>query len=183
MAYLNLLNSFIIDRETHINLFKLKPLERIDNLKIKLMSLAMQQAGIEREIKELQEQEKDKDRYTWEKCFTGTGCYIGSDSKIVQVGTHPTLINHKNICYSNSAAKSMLAMAQLSHIIAVANGDWVADWEMSNQNKCCIERYRSQIVFNDHWGHYRFLAFASNKISREVLAQNERLIKDYLMID
>lgn len=110
------------------------------------------------------------------------------DRDSVFQSTHPFCerINNdrsRNIAYSERVAKSMLAMAQLSHIIAKANGDWVADWKDESQKKSTIVRVNNEIRAGNSYYSYSFLAFKSPEIRALVFEQNENLINDFYLLD
>lgn len=131
--------------------------ERSRDLKLQAQELNERQTEVDREIIKLEKEEKEKQIFTWENCFTGKGVYISNDS--VFQSTHPFCerINNdrsRNIAYSERVAKSMLAMAQLSHIIAKANGDWVADWKDESQKKSTIVRVNNEIRAGNSYYSY-----------------------------
>jgi hypothetical protein len=137
--------------------------------------------------KKIQELEKTipkpDDQYTWEKCFSGEGWWIFDDGKIIFNRGLSVSVETIDVAHSEKVAKKMLATAQLSHIIAKANENWVADWSDIGESKYVIERMDTEVVCSQYSSHYMFLAFKTSEIAFAVYEQNERLIRDYFMMD
>lgn len=93
--------------------------------------------------------------------------------------------SNKNVFLTQKQAKSALAFAQLTHIMekVYRDYDWRQDWEDGTQPKCCIHRYRNETFYDTGTSTYSFLAFPDWDVLKTVFFQNERLIRDYLMID
>ena len=117
---------------------------------------------------------------TWEKCFSGEGWFITYDQLIKEATDFDKKLIQKILFATEKQALSAIAKARLSHIIAKANGDWVADWEQVLQDKYSIGRRRNKIVvLNEYNTDYEFLAFKDSETRDRVLEQNEELIKQY----
>lgn len=91
-----------------------------------------------------------------------------------------------NLFASKKQAKSALAMAQISQIMANDErfGGIITDEEWSNSRiqKYCIVRIGKKPIFHAFEGTYNFLAFHTS-IQRDLfLAENEDLVRDYLML-
>lgn len=97
----------------------------------------------------------------------------------------------KNVFATEKQAKSALAMAQISQIMAnderFGGAITEKEWENQNIQKYCIVRtlvklvstYYSHVYFTD----FQFLAFHT-EVQRDLfLQENLQLVKDYLMID
>lgn len=80
-------------------------------------------------------------------------------------------------------AKSALAMAQLSQLMAVYNDGWEPDWNDNAQMKFGLERDSYRILSNYYCSTYYFLAFKSAELRDKFLKNFEPLIKEYFMID
>lgn len=95
--------------------------------------------------------------------------------------------DRKNIASSRKVAKSMLAMAMISQLMPYYGGAITdEEWRNTTSNKFTIERDCSesnQIKYDTHQFMYYFLAFHTEEQRDEFLKYNERLVKDYLMID
>lgn len=111
---------------------------------------------------------------------------------------HDSIIQYAPSCYNNDfnnnifatekQAKSALAMAQISQIMANDKrfGGAVTDEEWCNilMNKFVIYRTYNKIKNNYFYGtEYYFLAFHTAEQRDLFLEENEDLVKDYLMID
>lgn len=92
-----------------------------------------------------------------------------------------------NIFATEKQAKSALAMARISQIMANDErfGGTVTDeeWENNNIYKYSIIRDGNQIVTDTFFTIYIFLAFHTTEQRYLFLEENEQLVKDYLMID
>ena len=92
-----------------------------------------------------------------------------------------------NIFATEKQAKSALAMAQISQIMANDErfGGVVTDEEWGNENKVkyIIDRYTNGIEIISSISTYFFLAFHTEEQRDLFLKENEDLIKQYLMID
>ena len=112
------------------------------------------------------------------------GYWIGTDSCIyyLSVGTYKN-----NVFYTKIQAKSALAMAQISQIMANDErfGGPVTDkeWNNGSLSKYCIERIEDTIHTFTTWMNYQFLAFHTKEQCDLFLEENEDLVKDYLMIE
>ena len=91
-----------------------------------------------------------------------------------------------NIFATKKQAKSALAMAQISQIMAnderfggvITDAEWLQDFF-----KYAITRVSSMIVKGCYTTNYKFLAFHTQEQRNLFLKENEDLVKDYLMID
>ena len=94
--------------------------------------------------------------------------------------------NH-NIFATEKQAKSALAMAQISQIMAndARFGGPVTDeeWKSITSSKYTIERRNNKIQTCSCCNSYSFLSFHTSEQRNLFLEENEDLIKDYLMID
>lgn len=115
------------------------------------------------------------------------GFFVHSgDSEVKEAAKTRNVHNCKCLFATEKQAKSALAMAQISQIMANDKrfGGVVTDeeWEDKNKVKWCLQRFRSEIE-QDKWsGQYRFLAFHTSEQRELFLKENEDLVKDYLMI-
>lgn len=115
------------------------------------------------------------------------GYYITEHSSIVNA-VCTSISSNNNVFVSKKQAKSALAMAQISQIMAndPQFGGVVTDEEQANKNiwKYSINRNGNKIetYYGTH-GIDHFLSFHSEKQCDLFLEENEDLVKDYLMID
>jgi len=112
------------------------------------------------------------------------GYVITANSEITK---RPKLFNgkydQKNLFTTEKIAKSALAMAQLSQLMAVYNDGWEADWNNGQKAKYIIKRQKCAIQVTYFYDGYHFLAFKSAELRDEFLKNFESLIKEYFMID
>jgi len=92
--------------------------------------------------------------------------------------------NNKGIFATKKQAKSALAMAQLSQLMAVYNDGWEFDPDGSEKNAgYAITRQTNKIGKDMFFAGYGFLAFKTAELRDEFLKNFEPLIKEYFMID
>lgn len=113
-----------------------------------------------------------------------SGYFISSaDSKIIKYGKATCKESHQNVASSEKVAKSMLAMAMISQLMPYYGGAITdKEWEDDSKIKYTIGRFKYRLEglsFNT----YYFLAFHTKEQRDDFLKYNERLVKDYLMID
>lgn len=118
---------------------------------------------------------------------TFNGFYIGHECSIIPVTKYRNVVRNHNIFATEKQAKSALAMAQISQIMANDErfGGVVTDEEWNNQNtiKYIIERQNYNIKKTSAIACYSFLAFHTLKQCKLFFEENIDLVKDYLMID
>ena len=114
------------------------------------------------------------------------GYYINDCSKIVKTSCGNNLFNY-NVFATEKQAKSALAMAQISQIMANDErfGGVVTDeeWNSGESLLYVIERYKNEITTSNCYHGYNFLAFHTREQRDLFLKENKDLVKDYLMID
>lgn len=89
----------------------------------------------------------------------------------------------KRVAASEKVAKSMLAMAMISQLMPYYGGA-ISDEEWTNsKTKYVIVKISNEIQKDDFFRKYHFLAFHTREQRDDFLKYNERLVKDYLMID
>jgi len=154
------------------------PEKELENL------IALQKIGEERILLLTEQIEKQKNTpLNWENCFQEQGFYINNTSEIIGIDVKENRnVNNKNVFRAEKEAKSALAMAQLSHIIWVANGCEELNWSDAFTSKYVISRVSNRIDMDFFDNSYRFLAFKTSVIRDKVYEENKQLIHDYLMI-
>lgn len=120
------------------------------------------------------------------------GYYIDIDSAILSMGEVPlhlkkNVANNHNVFATEKQAKSAVAMARISQLMANDErfGGVVTDEEWKNNKlvKCVIYRSQGAIARKEPIGEYHFLAFHTAKQRDLFLRENEQLIKDFLIVD
>ena len=114
------------------------------------------------------------------------GYYIKSDADVVGVkGMYNTKTAY-NVFSTEKQAKSALAMARISQIMANDKrfGGIITDEEWKNDDitKYCIRRFCNTIKRDFYYYVYCFLAFHTEEQRNLFLEENEDLVKDYLML-
>lgn len=94
------------------------------------------------------------------------------------------LSSNRLISSSEKVAKSMLAMAMISQLMPYYGGEITKEeWDDTFTNKYCLINFENNIEKYTAFRNNRFLAFHTEKQRNEFLKYNERLVKDYLMIE
>ena len=115
------------------------------------------------------------------------GYYIDNDSSIHINITEVNDKRNHNMFATKKQAKSALAMARISQIMAnderfggiITNEEWRDDSNM----KYIIDRFKNIVSIDVTTTLYCFLAFHTNNQRYLFMKENMDLIKDYLMID
>lgn len=128
--------------------------------------------------------EKSKLPTKWEDLKEVNGYYL-TDVGSIQKCVSPKIArsDFKHRFATEKQAKSALAMAQLSQLMAIYNDGWEADWNNTNETKYVI-RANNNILFSDYYSTIvNFLAFKSAAVRNEFMKNFKSLIKEYFMID
>ena len=144
------------------------------NIKIDITTAQRWAEGTDKELKELAlqtfpELAKKQLPKKWEDLKEIQGYYVTQNSKISTPLSNLVLIEKHNIFATHNQAKSAIAMAKLSQLIAVYNGDWVADWKNLNQNKYCIVSDGKCLSIFKYLMIKEFLAFKDMETAEEFL--------------
>ena len=114
-----------------------------------------------------------------------SGFYITNQSDIFSVKGMALNFN-RLISSSEKVAKSMLAMAMISQLMPYYGGRITdKEWRIPYDHviKYTIIRKNGEMQKDFTWTDFTFLAFHTEDQRDEFLKYNERLVKDYLMID
>jgi len=106
------------------------------------------------------------------------GFFIHNDSIVRNSATFTTAPSNKNIYVTENQAKSAIAMAKLSQLMSVYNGDWVADWNNPNQIKWCIF-FKRGLTINPFGLSKQFLAFKDMETAKEFFTNFKEDIEIY----
>ena len=121
---------------------------------------------------------------SWEDAFLGkriSGHYINIDGDIVAAICGNYTKKDRNIFLKVGQAKSILAYAQLTQLMALPcyNGDWEADWENGYQSKYVIVRKGNRIEKNTQYRYYEEMAFKSPEIRDIFFDKYQDLLQTY----
>jgi hypothetical protein len=107
----------------------------------------------------------------WEDVFWAKPI-SGFDIKLYNSDIRSATSREKALFKTEKQAASSLAYAQLTQLMALPcyNGDWTPCWN-SDQIKYCIVRYDDEIVVDEMFHNFEFLAFKS-KEARDVFLEN-----------
>ena len=110
--------------------------------------------------------------------FRSKDCQIGEINRYWAFGS-----NEKNLFIDSKHAKSALAMAQISQLIPYFGGI-ITDEEWYNESiKYTIEKYMNGMIKDSTVYCYHLLSFHTAEQRDNFLKYNQRLVKDYLMLD
>lgn len=132
--------------------------------------------------KELEKPEFPK---KWNDLEKVDGYFIGQHGAIVKSHTNWEINSGtaRTIFATEKQAKSALAMAQLSQLMKVYNGDWEQPSPQITIDRFVLVLESGKIrsyVFNNS---YHFLTFKTDELRNKFLKNFEPLIKEYFMID
>ena len=125
---------------------------------------------------------------TWEdligKCVPRGSAYIANDCQIGEINRYWAFgSNEKNLFIDSKHAKSALAMAQISQLLPYFGGR-ITDEEWYNESrKYTIEKCMNRMIKDSTISCYYLLSFHTAEQRDNFLKFNERLVKDYLMLD
>jgi hypothetical protein len=143
-------------------------------IKIDITTAQRWAEGTDNELKELAlqtfpELRKKQLPKSWEELNEIKGYYVSEGSEIKFAQKYTKYSEHYNVFKTENQAKSSIAMAKLSQVMAVYNGDWVADWENPNEMKYCIQSKSNAINISYFQITKHFLAFKDRETAEEFL--------------
>jgi len=143
--------------------------------------------GDERDLVIVEEIE-EPERWSEDEDAMGEGWYFDGDS-VIRSSAQEFLNDDYNSKFfaTEKQAKSARAMARISQLMAHDEryGGVVTDeeWKNGNIKKYVIQRKLCNLERSCYCWTYYFLAFHTPEQCNLFLKENERLVKDYLMID
>ena len=141
---------------------------------------------LEKEVQELRKlvESSEQEVKVWEDLKNVGGYYITTNSHIQYLEISYVESCNRNNFLTEKQAKSALAMAQISQLMPYYGGEITdKEWDDNNIVKYVIKRMYNRIDLDNYYTIYHFLAFHTLEQRDEFLKNNERLVKDYLMID
>lgn len=112
------------------------------------------------------------------------GYWISTFCNINYVSPSAAVPDSTDIAASEKVAKRMLAAAMISQLMPYYGGAITdKEWKDGSTDKYTIYRYAEEVNFDSSISLHRFLAFHTAEQRAEFLKYNERLVKDYLMLD
>lgn len=120
----------------------------------------------------------------WEDISTLKGYFIDINSRIKVIGTPLAADTNKNIALTERHCKKILAIAQISQLMPYYGGGITdKEWGNSFMIKYAINRMHNHLLVDEALTNYRFLAFHTKEQRNDFLQYNERLVRDYYMMD
>lgn len=115
------------------------------------------------------------------------GYYVATEADIQETDLVFNTNNNYNVFATEKQAKSALAMARISQIMAnderfggvITDKEWV---KPTNCGKYTISRIGNDFYCGYSYNAYHFLAFHTPQQRELFLQENEDLVRDYLMI-
>ena len=156
------------------------------NVKISLETAQRWHTGTDKELKELAlqtypELAKKELPKSWEDLEKIRGYFInGLDSYISFCYDKMHKNSSLRVFATEKQAKSALAMAKLSQVMAVYNDGWVSDWNDATQPKFCIfmEEGKKLVVGCFH-NQKQFIAIKTDSLAKEFLENFREDIEIY----
>jgi len=153
-------------------------------VEISLKTATRWYSGQDAELKELALQTypelKKELPKSWEELKKIQGWIIDEDdSEIEKTLFVSAYVDNQNIFKTENQAKSALAMAKLSQLMAVYNDGWAADYNNEDQEKYVIVKFRNKIQVNKGGLYKEFLTFKSEKLAYEFLKNFRKEIETY----
>jgi len=125
-------------------------------------------------------------RNEWERKILGKMVrgYFIYDSEIKKSNELPFQKEDKDLYNTEKQAKSALAYAQLTQLMALPeyNGDWVADWS-EDKYKWCVYRCSLGIEVGSYSRVYFPIAFKSKEVAERFMENNLDLLKQFNEMD
>lgn len=129
----------------------------------------------------------EKKRFIDDRYITFNGYWITENSTIKFNSCSSNTEYNYNVFATGKQAKSALAMARISQIMANDRrfGGAITDeeWNDRIRDKYVINRKNNEICTESFCNFYHFLAFHTKEQCNLFLKENKDLIKYYLMID
>ena len=124
---------------------------------------------------------------SWEDAFIGNpirGYWVNSASD-VKMAKREAVANDRNVFKTEKQAKSALAYAQITQLMALScyNGDWTPDWENGLFDKYSLIRKDNTIELILRSDTFSPITFKSKDAQESFLKNHEDLLKQYFQMD
>ena len=124
---------------------------------------------------------------SWEDAFIGShicGYWVNSASDI-RMADRGALSNDKNVFKNEKQAKSSLAYAQITQLMALPcyNGDWTPDWGNGLFDKYALIRTNNAIEPFLRCDMFSIITFKSKEAQESFLKNHEDLLRQYFQMD
>jgi len=116
----------------------------------------------------------------WEDLEVIKGWYVTTNSGISESDTRP-IDGNQNVFKKKTQAEGVLAMAQLSQLMADVNGEWTPDWEYDTI-KYVIWKCGNQTIRSLCTSTADFLAFPTEEIRDQFYDDHIELINEFFKI-
>lgn len=110
---------------------------------------------------------------SWEELGEIKGYYVSSASYIHPINKTDQNGDQRNVFDTKEQAEASIALAQLSQLKKVYNGDWTADWSNIEQSKYCIQFDTGFIRTSELNFSEKFLSFKDTE-TRDLFLENFR---------
>ena len=125
---------------------------------------------------------------SWEDAFIGNpirGYWVNSASDIIRMDDRAAVSADKNVFKTEKQAKSALAYAQITQLMALHcyNGDWTPDWENGLFDKYSLIRKDNAIELILRSDTFSPITFKSKEAQESFLKNHEDLLRQYFQMD
>ena len=158
------------------------------NIKVSLDTAKEWYNGSDKTLKQLalqayKEEELKKVVKVWEDLVDIDKPFINAGSVIIPFNYKDDKRYDKYLV-NLKVAKSALAMSKISQLMSFYGGAITKEeWSNSKTDKYVIMRTGNDVIANSYSCQYQFLAFHKREQRDDFMRYNERLVKDYLMLD
>ncbi len=130
---------------------------------------------------------ESKSPKSWEDAFISKpirGYWVNSASDI-RMADRGALPNDKNVFKTEKQAKSSLAYAQITQLMALPcyNGDWIPDWENGLFDKYSLIRRSNAFELILRCDTFATITFKSKEVRDSFLKNHEDLLRQYFQMD
>ena len=124
---------------------------------------------------------------SWREAFIGKplcGYWVGTQSEIREASRN-ALFADKNVFKTEKQAKSALAYAQITQLMALPcyNGDWIPNWGNELFDKYALIRRDNEIELIYGADTFAPIAFKSKEVRESFLKNHEDLLRQYFEMD
>ena len=124
---------------------------------------------------------------SWEDAFIGSHIcgYLVNNFSDIKMADRDAVADDKNVFKTEKQAKSALAYAQITQLMALPcyNGDWIPDWENGLFDKYALIRTNNVIGLILRCDTFAPIAFKSKEVRESFLKNHEALLRQYFQMD
>lgn len=125
---------------------------------------------------------------SWDDAFVYKpicGYWIDNNSDVKTLDDREAFYNDKNVFKTEKQAKSALAYAQITQLMALPcyNGDWTPDWGNGLYDKYALIRWGNEIELILRADTFAPISFKTKEAQKSFLENHEDLLRQYFEMD